>query len=174
MPATYNASVTEVLDYDTELRRGEYNLFNGARRPPPGRDPWAMDVDFLEIGLANIGTSSKKGKCYRCDREGHWAKECFATTKEDGSPVQQKKGRKGKGKGPNKKGKGKKGFKKRKPSYIRSCQEEGSEEEEEEGEEVEIEEEEENELEINRIHQLVKNMNPEVRTQLKKALKKDF
>src|ERR1700760_3662608 len=131
MPATYDASVTEVLDYDTELRRGEYNLFNGARRPPPGRDPWAMDVDFLEIGFANIGTLTKKGK-------------------------------------------GKKGFKKRKPSYIRSCQEEGSEEEEEEREEIEIEEEEEDELEINRIHQLVKNMNPEVRTQLKKALKKDF
>src|SRR6201994_4279223 len=149
MPATYDASVTEVLDYDTELRRGEYNLFNGARKPPPGRDPWAMDVDFLEIGLANIGTSSnKKGKCYRCDREGHWAKECFATTKEDGSPVQQRRGKKGKGKGTNKKGKGKKGFKRRKPSYIRLCQEEEENEEEEE-EEIEIKEE-EDKLEINR------------------------
>ena len=112
-----------------------------------------MDVGFLEIGLANIGTSSsKKGKCYCCDREGHWAKECFVTVKEDGSPIQVKRNKKGKGKGWNKKGKGRKNFKRKKSSFIRSCKEEGSEEEEEEEEEEGEIEEEEDELEINHIH----------------------
>ena len=32
----------------------------------------------------------KKGKCFRCQRQGHWREDCFAKRREDGSPIEDK------------------------------------------------------------------------------------
>src|SRR6201995_223225 len=129
MPATYEASVTGVLNYDTELKRGEYISSHSHHRGAPPKDPWAMDVDAIALEIANITGNGKikKGKCYRCEREGHFAKECFATMKADGTPIKDKGA-------PRPKKKGKRTFKpkgkgKGKTRFIRSADADSDEEE---------------------------------------------
>src|ERR1700759_4273737 len=161
MPATYDASVTAVLNYDMELKRGEYIPSHSHHRGAPPRDPWAMDVDAIALEIANLTSNGKgkKGKCYRCDRDGHFAKECFATTKADGTPIKEKGAPKPKRKGkrsfkPKGKGKGK-------TKFIRS-------------EDAESEEDEKEHLEINAVQRIVQNMDDDTRKQFKKALKRNF
>src|ERR1700756_4037342 len=149
MPATYDASVTAVLNYDTELKRGEYIPSHSHHRGPPLRDPWAMDVDAIALEIANITNNEKgkKGKCYRCERDGHFAKECFATTKADGTPIKEKGAPRPRGK----KGKAK---------YIRAADADSDEEVTDQEEESE---DEKDQLEINAVQRIVQNMDDDTR-----------
>lgn len=36
------------------------------------------------------GTGKDREKCLRCDRKGHWARDCYSKTKVDGTPLQPK------------------------------------------------------------------------------------
>src|ERR1700751_807175 len=101
-----------------------------------------MDVDAIALEIANISGNGKgkKGKCYRCEREGHFAKECFATTKADGMPIKDKGV-------PRPKKKGKRSFKtkgkgKGKAKYIRAAEANSDEEVTDHEEEEESEEDE--------------------------------
>ena len=134
-----------------------------------------MDVDAIVLEIANImgNRKGKKGKCYRCERDGHFAKECFATTKADGTPIKDKGA-------PRPKKKGKRAFKpkgkgKGKAKYIRAADAD-SDEEEEEGtdHEEESEEDEKDHLEINAVQRIVQNMDDDTQKQFKKALKRNF
>src|SRR6201995_2300831 len=171
MPATYDASVTAVLNYDTELKRGEYIPSHSHHRGAPPRDPWAMDVDAIGWEIANITGNGKggKGKRYRCERDGHFAKECFATTKADGTPIKEKGA-------PRPKKKGKRMFKakgkwKGKTKFIRAADADSDEEEAETDQEEESEDDEKDHLEINAVQRIVQNMDDDTRKQFKKALK---
>ena len=133
-----------------------------------------MDVDAIALEIANItgNGKGKKGKCYCCEREGHFAKECFATTKADGMPVKEKgvprpkkKGKctfkaKGKGKG--------------KTRFIRAADADSDEEEAETDQEEESECDEKDQIEINAVQRIVQNMDDDTRKQFKKALKRNF
>ena len=44
-------------------------------------DPWAMDVDAVDICQAQKG----KGDCFHCGKPGHWANNCFLKKKEGSS-----------------------------------------------------------------------------------------
>src|SRR6201994_707256 len=167
MPATYDASVTAVLNYDTELKRGEYIPSHSHHRGAPPRYPWAMDVDAIALEIANItgNGKGKKGKCYCCEREGHFAKECFATTKADGTPIKEKGAQRPKKKGkcafkPKGKGKGK-------TRFIRAADAETDQEEESESDEKD-------QLEINAVQRIIQNMDDDTQKQFKKALKRNF
>jgi hypothetical protein len=129
-----------------------------------------MDVDRLAVDIGTLNANEKKkGKCYKCDREGHFSKECFATTKADGTPLSKGKPRKGKFGG-------KKKFKKRKGKgrFIRSNEVESGSEEEVDEEDEQQEEVEEEDLEINSIQKIIGNMDDNTKQKFRKALKKDF
>src|ERR1700760_4082878 len=110
-----------------------------------------MDVDAIALEIANITNNSKgkKGKCYCCKREGHFAKECFATTKIDGTPIKEKGAPRPKKKGKQKfKGKGKG---KGKPRFIRAAEADSDEEDEVMDQEEESDSDEKDQLEINAV-----------------------
>src|ERR1700759_2793449 len=133
-----------------------------------------MDVDAIALEIANITNNGKgkKGKCYRCDREGHFAKECFAMTKADGTPIKEKGA-------PRPKRKGKCTFKARgkgkgKTRFIRAADADSDEEEMETDQEEESECNEKDQLEINTVQRIVQNMDDDTQKQFKKALKQNF
>src|SRR6201994_3707337 len=133
-----------------------------------------MDVDAIALEIANItgNGKGKKGKCYRCERDGHFAKECFATTKADGTPIKDKGAQRPKKKGKHTfkaKGKGK-----GKAKYIRAAEADSDEEVMDQEEEEESEEDKKDHLEINAVQRIVQNMDDDTRKQFKKALKQNF
>ena len=122
-----------------------------------------MSINSAEFKGKN---KKKKGKCFKCNREGHWAEDCYAKT---AVATTSKEGKyKGKGKFNNKKnwkGKGKK-------RWVRVM--EGEEEVEEEEDD---DDEDQEEIDINFVDNMrstLSHMSTAQRNDFFNAMQKDF
>jgi Zinc knuckle len=106
VPKTINGWMEKAIQFDTNWRMGnlffnqdikgnpskqkaDTNKSNGnARwwRTNEGKDPSVMDVDTLTMG--ERGMLLRQGKCFRCKKTGHMAKDCPS---EQGELSKQKK-----------------------------------------------------------------------------------
>jgi hypothetical protein len=68
----YENSLKAVAEFETELDRTPYT---GGEKSSGPRNKWAMDVDRVKIN--QFGADKKKGPCFHCGKEGHWAANCF-------------------------------------------------------------------------------------------------
>jgi hypothetical protein len=123
-----------------------------------------MDVDRVKI---NQFGADKKGPCFHCGKEGHWAANCFLKKDKDKTKFRSK--YKGCGKHHGKS----RHFKKGKKQYIQGVNAEEDSEEDSSSDE-ESSDEEDKEVSIGRLKSKIDGLNWKERQSLYRLLAKDF
>jgi hypothetical protein len=124
-----------------------------------------MDVDRVKIN--QFGADKKKGPCFNCGKEGHWASNCFL--KKDKDKTKHKSKYKHDIKHRGKSGR----FKKGKKRYIRGVNAEEDSDSDSSSDEESSDEEDE-EVSIGRLKSKIDGLDWKERKALYRSLAKDF
>jgi hypothetical protein len=159
---TYENSLTALAEFETELDR---TPAAGGEKSSGPRNEWAMDVDRVKIN--QFGADKKKGPCFNCGKEGHWASNCFLKKDKDKIKYKSKYKHDRKHRGRSSR------FKKGKKRYIRGVNaEEDSDSDSSLDEESSDEEDEE--VSIGRLKSKIDGLDWKERKALYRSLAKDF
>jgi hypothetical protein len=159
---TYENSLKAVAEFETELDRMPYA--GGGKSSGPCNE-WAMDVDRVKIN--QFGADQKKGPCFHCGKEEHWAANCFLKKDKDKTKHCSKYKRHGKHHGRSSH------FKKGKKHYIRGVNAEEDSDSDSSSDE-ESSDEEDKEVSIGRLKSKIDGLDWKEWKALYRSLAKDF